>query len=160
MNEKNEEKKLADILNLLKKHEEIIKHPFFDVKHKSNYLDDKHCVNCGMCCIVPAIRKIELKDVVKICDKYKIDIKDFEKKYLSEHLPLSLKSPCSFLKKSKDGEYLCDVYDARPDLCVNFNKCAIIQNNPDNAEELIEGLRKEFSECDKQVCDKHAQEKE
>lgn len=105
------------------------------------------CPSCGVCCMVPGVRFIsispaELWDIVEYLDT---DLATLQRDYLRVDLPMSLRSPCAFLRR--EGErFLCGIYPVRPSVCRDFSHCMVLQDDPPDAPRLIDAAKGRFAE--------------
>ncbi len=108
---------------------------FFDVPLNRLATEHPLCTTCGVCCVVPASRSVTDEDVARLAaalgttpDSLRTEV--FE-------APDNMGAPCPFLRRT--GElYLCSVYEARPEICRSFGRCAPIQYQPDDAAARIQ----------------------
>lgn len=104
---------------------------FFQVRVVRDETSHPMCVECGVCCVVPAWRPLTADDLHRLAGELSVDVDTLRARY-----PDGLPAPCPFLRR--DGtRYVCGVYSARPEVCRAFNRCVPMQRRPENAAELI-----------------------
>lgn len=118
---------------------------FFSVSLKTLARTHPLCTTCGVCCVVPAWRPITLQDLERLCDALGVSPETFAARYAHPDEAGSLASPCPLLRRDGD-RYLCSVYEARPEVCQAFNRCAPIQRDPPDAADLVTREQARFTD--------------
>ncbi len=134
-----------DRLDLLQAYVERL--PFFDVPLRHADGGHERCPTCAVCCVVPALRPVEPADLIRLAQGLGLPESEVRSRYLRAYGELtSLGAPCALLvHEPKAGRWLCSVYEHRPEVCRRFNRCAVVQLDPADAEACITAEQVRFA---------------
>ena len=108
------------------------------------------CPTCGLCCAVPGFRLISPAELWAIVDFLGTDLETLQRDYLRADLPMSLRSPCAFLRR-EGQRLLCGIYPVRPGVCRGFSHCVVLQDDPPDGPRLIEAAQGRWADWLAQV---------